>query len=140
MTNELAEDGVSVQREVNYALKVLEYTRAGARMNSRVPVRLEWQEGGTAHAVSGFTVDISAKGCMVIAPQGFVVGQKLRIRNGSNLKESDATLIWRGHEGRTGWELGLELIQPPEEFWGVEMGREISDIRNQISERGAARQ
>ena len=40
MTNELAEDGVSVQREVNYALKVLEYTRAGARMNSRVPVRL----------------------------------------------------------------------------------------------------
>jgi len=106
---------------VNYALKVLEYTRSGTRLNSRVLVRLEWQEGGATHAVSGFTVDISGNGCMVIAPQGFVVGQKLRIRNGHNLKESDATLIWRGHEGRTGWELGLELIQPPEEFWGVEI-------------------
>lgn len=117
----VAEGGVGVHTEVNYALKVLEFARTGARVSSRVPVRLEWQEGGATHAVSGFTVDISAKGCMVIAPQEFVVGQKLRIRNASNLKESDARLIWRGHEGRTGWELGLELIQPPEEFWGVEM-------------------
>jgi hypothetical protein len=112
---------VSVRTDVNYALKMLQYMRAGARLNSRVPVRLEWQEAGSTHGVSGFTVDISPKGCMVIAPQGFVVGQKLRIRNGTNLKESDATLIWRGHEGRTGWELGLELLHPPEEFWGVEI-------------------
>jgi hypothetical protein len=29
-------------------------------------------------------------------------------------------LIWRGHEGRTGWELGLELQDAGEEFWGVD--------------------
>jgi hypothetical protein len=53
-------------------------------------------------------------------PQGFALGQKLKLKNGSNRKESEAILIWRGHEGRSGWELGLELVHPPEEFWGVD--------------------
>jgi len=29
-------------------------------------------------------------------------------------------LVWRGHEGRTGWELGLELRDPSPDFWGLE--------------------
>lgn len=111
---------MSVSTEVNYALKMLQYMRAGARVNSRVKVRLEWKEGGTTHTVEGYTMDVSPKGCLAIAAQGFAVGQKLRLKNESNQKESDATLIWRGHEGRTGWELGLELVHPPEDFWGVE--------------------
>jgi len=49
------------------------------------------------------------------------VGQKMRLKNMSNQKETEATLIWRGHEGRAGWELGLELQNPPAEFWGVEI-------------------
>jgi hypothetical protein len=53
-------------------------------------------------------------------PQGFAVGQKLKIKNRSNQKTAEAVLVWRGHEGRSGWELGLELVQAPEEFWGVE--------------------
>jgi hypothetical protein len=57
---------------------------------------------------------------MAIASQSFAVGQKLRVKNMSNAKECEAILIWRGHEGRTGWELGLELTQPPTDFWGVE--------------------
>jgi PilZ domain len=97
-----------------------QYMRAGARLNSRMPVRLEWVDCGEAHTVEGYTMDISPKGCLVIAPQGFAVGQKLRIKNGANQKETDATLIWRGHEGRKGWELGLELVQPPADFWEVE--------------------
>ena len=111
---------MSVASEVNFAFKMLQYMRAGARVNSRVRVLLEWSEAGGTHSVEGYTVDISPKGCLAIAPQGFAVGQKLRLRNVSNHKESHAMLIWRGHEGRTGWELGLELVQPPEDFWGVE--------------------
>jgi len=110
---------VSVSREVNYAFKMLQYMRAGARVNSRVRVLLEWSEAGNTHTAEGYTVDISPKGCLAIAPQGIAVGQKLKLRNVSNHKESDATLIWRGHEGRTGWELGLELVHPPVDFWGV---------------------
>jgi hypothetical protein len=111
---------VSASSEVNYAFKMLQYMRAGARVNSRVRVVFEWKEAGNTHTAEGYTVDISPKGCLAIAPQGFAVGQRLKLRNVSNQKESEATLIWRGHEGRTGWELGLELVHPPGDFWGVE--------------------
>jgi hypothetical protein len=111
---------VSVPSELNYTTKMLEYMRSGARVNSRITVQLEWTEGGSTHTVVGYTMDISPKGCLVIAPQGFAVGQKMRMKNGMNQKESEATLIWRGHEGRTGWELGLELVHPPADFWGLE--------------------
>jgi PilZ domain len=111
---------VSASSGMNYALRMLQYMRAGARVNSRVKVAVEWVEGGATHSAEGYTVDISPKGCLAIVPQGFAVGQKLRLKNGSNARESDAVLIWRGHEGRSGWELGLELVHPPAEFWGVE--------------------
>ena len=99
---------------------MLQYVRSGARVNSRVRVTLEWREAGGTHTVDGYTMDISPKGCLVIARQGFAVGQKLKVKNESNQRECDATLIWRGHEGRTGWELGLELNQPAADFWGIE--------------------
>ena len=83
-------------------------------------IRLEWQEGETWRSVEGYTLDVSPKGCMAIAPQDFAVGQALQVRNLINGKESKATIIWKGHEGRTGWELGLELVGAPEEFWEVE--------------------
>lgn len=105
---------------MNYALKMLQYMRTGARVNSRVNVTVEWTEDGKEHQAEGYTVDISPKGCLAIVPQGFALGQKLKLKNASNHKESVAILIWRGHEGRSGWELGLELVQPPEEFWGVD--------------------
>lgn len=81
---------------------------------------MEWNEGGETHRAEGYTVDISPKGCLVIAPQGFTVGQRLKLINLINQNASDAVLVWRGHEGRTGWELGLELRDPPLEYWGVE--------------------
>ena len=31
-----------------------------------------------------------------------------------------AILVWRGHEGRSGWEIGLELQHATEEFWGMD--------------------
>ena len=44
----------------------------------------------------------------------------MKLLNSVNGRVSEATLIWRGHEGRTGWELGLELANAGAEFWGVE--------------------
>jgi len=98
----------------------MEHLRAGVRLNSRVPVAVEWTEDGEVHRAEGFTMDVSPKGCMAVVPQGFAVGQKLRVVNKVTGMMADAVLIWRGHEGRTGWELGLELREPPTEFWGVE--------------------
>jgi len=81
---------------------------------------VEWMEDGQLHRESGVTMDVSSKGCLAIVPQGFAVGQKMRLVNKVTGLVSEAVLIWRGHEGRTGWELGLELQEPPADFWGVE--------------------
>lgn len=98
----------------------MKHIRAGSRVNSRVPILVEWEEKGEQHSVKGYTVDVGANGCLAIVPQGFAIGQKLRLVNTVNKESAAAVLIWRGHEGRTGWELGLELQDASEEFWGVE--------------------
>jgi hypothetical protein len=94
--------------------------RAGVRLNSRVAVAVEWNEGGQTLRAEGYTVDIGPKGCLAVVPQGFPVGQRLRLVNLINSSKSEAVLIWRGHEGRTGWALGLELQDPSPEFWGLD--------------------
>jgi c-di-GMP-binding flagellar brake protein YcgR len=99
----------------------MNYTRAVSRLNSRVNVAIEWTEEGRSLRAEGFTVDVSAKGCLAVIPQGFTVGQKMRVVNLLNNKASDAVLIWRGHEGRQGWELGIELLNPPDSFWEIDL-------------------
>ncbi|MGB8324419.1 MAG: PilZ domain-containing protein [Candidatus Acidiferrum sp.] len=98
----------------------MKHLRAGTRLNSRVPVGVAWSENGALRKAHGYTVDISPKGCMVVVEQGFAVGQKMQLTNLVNGRSTEATLVWRGHEGRTGWELGLELNGVEMEFWEVE--------------------
>jgi hypothetical protein len=94
--------------------------RAGVRLNSRVPLAVEWTEAGRVMRAEGYTVDASTKGCLAVVPQGFPVGQRLRLINLINKNECEAVLIWRGHEGRAGWELGLELQAAAMDFWGLD--------------------
>jgi hypothetical protein len=96
-------------------------SRSTSRLNSRVPVALEWSENGQALRVEGHTVDVSPKGCLARFPQELAVGQRLRIRNLINHQEVDAVLVWKGRHGHGGWELGIELIQPPPNFWELEL-------------------
>ena len=98
----------------------MRHIRGSGRVNSRVAVAIEWTEAGRSLRAEGYTVDIGAKGCLVVVPQGFAVGQKLRIVNLTNQISCEAILIWRGHEGRAGWELGLELQEPSPDFWGLD--------------------
>ena len=99
----------------------LVYSRSTSRLNSRVPIALEWSEGGGTCRAEGHTLDVSPKGCLAVFPQAFTIGQRLRIRNLVNQVTADAVLIWQGHEGRGGWELGVELIEPPQNFWALEL-------------------
>jgi hypothetical protein len=94
--------------------------RSSARLNSRVAVAVEWCEAGRDLRVEGYTVDIGGKGCLAVVPQGFAVGQRVRLVNLTNHISCEAVLIWRGHEGRAGWELGLELQEPSPDFWGLD--------------------
>ena len=94
--------------------------RSSGRLNSRVGVAIEWTDAGQNLRAEGYTVDIGAKGCLAVVPQGLTVGQKLRLINLTNQISCEAMLVWRGHEGRTGWELGLELQEPSPDFWGLD--------------------
>jgi hypothetical protein len=44
----------------------------------------------------------------------------LVVTNLSNRKECEAVLVWRGHNGTSGWELGLLLREPEPDFWELE--------------------
>jgi hypothetical protein len=116
---DLQENRVSSGSEQSFELR-MKQLRAGKRVNSRVPVAIEWEEARQRHSAQGWTIDISPAGCLAVVPQGFPVGQKLDVVNLVNKSVCKAILIWRGHEGRTGWELGLELQNPPNDFWGLD--------------------
>lgn len=94
--------------------------RAGIRVNSRIPLAVEWLEAESTVRAEGYTVDTSSKGCLAVIPQELAIGQRLRVINLLNHNVCEAVLIWRGHHSRTGWELGLELQEAPLEFWGVD--------------------
>jgi hypothetical protein len=94
--------------------------RGAGRVNSRVRVAIEWQEAGKDFRAEGYTIDTSSKGCMVVLPQAVPVGEPVRIVNLINQLSCDATVVWRGHQSRDNWELGLELGESSFEFWGLE--------------------
>jgi hypothetical protein len=113
------EMSVTILKDASYEAR-MRHARSSGRLNSRVAVAVEWTDGGQNLRAEGYTVDVGAKGCLAVVPQGFDVGQKLRLVNLINQNSCEAVLIWRGHEGRTGWELGLELQEPSADFWGLD--------------------
>lgn len=96
------------------------YLRAGVRVNSRVKVAVERPEEGREARTEGQTMDISAHGCMAVVPEEFQVGETLILTNLINHKRCAALLVWRGHHGTSGWELGLRLQDPSPDFWELE--------------------
>ena len=94
--------------------------RGTGRVNSRVRVAVEWSVGEKDARAEGYTVDTSAKGCMVVLPQEVPVGEPVRLLNLINQLSCDATVVWRGHQSRGGWEVGLELGESSTEFWGMD--------------------
>jgi len=110
---------VALQWNVKFEPKGKEIRGAG-RLNSRVRVAIECSEDGKAVRAEGYTKDISAKGCLAVVPHAFALGQKVRVINLVNQNASGGYLIWRGHEGPAGWELGIELQDPMEDFWGLD--------------------
>jgi hypothetical protein len=110
---------VALLKDMSYEAR-MGHVRSSGRVNSCVAVAVEWNDTGASLRAEGQTVDISPKGCLAVIPQGFVMGQKLRLFNLTNQNSCEAVLVWRGHEGRKGWELGLELQNPTSDFWRLD--------------------
>jgi hypothetical protein len=100
----------------------IERKRRGIRMNSRVPVAIEWQEaGGGMLREQTFTRVIGPYGCLVVMPKGLSVDQNLRLVNLATEQAIDGVVAWKGGQQSEGWELGIELIKPPVDFWGFDL-------------------
>src|SRR5947199_9600833 len=83
------------------------HVRGSGRLNSRVAVAVEWTDAGRNVRAGGYTVDISAKGCLAVVAQGLNVGQKRRRVNFRNQISCEAVLAASGPGERTGWGTGL---------------------------------
>ena len=96
--------------------------RRGVRVNSRVPVVLEWEsDAGKTRHEEAHTRVIGAYGCLVVTPQSLELEQRLQLTNLATRQSNPAVVVWKGNERAEGWELGIELIDPQLDFWGLEL-------------------
>jgi hypothetical protein len=96
--------------------------RRGVRMNSRVPVSVEWEDSqGRKIRSKAFTCVVSSYGCLVVLPDSLDLDQQVVVVNTATEQTIPGTIVWRGSLRDGGWELGIELRQPPLDFWGLEL-------------------
>jgi hypothetical protein len=108
-------------KQPDFGTTPTEHHRMQGRLNSHVPIAIEWTEGEQQLRVQGYTVDISPKGCLAGVAQGFALGQQLRLINLTNQNSCEAVVVWSRSEGQKGWQLGLELHEPGLDFWGLDL-------------------
>ncbi|HET6144891.1 MAG TPA: hypothetical protein VG272_01325 [Candidatus Acidoferrales bacterium] len=95
--------------------------RRGERLNSRVPIALEWNCAGQVQRKETQTRVVGPYGCMVVLPSNIEVKQTIRLTNMVNKESNQGVIVWRGMERAEGWELGIELINPQMGFWGLDL-------------------
>jgi hypothetical protein len=96
--------------------------RRGRRMNSRVPVRLGWDdESGKRISVEAHTRVVNPYGCMVVLGQSLNIEHRLALTNLISETSNAAIIVWKGNQRPDGWEYGIELIAPEMDFWGLDL-------------------
>jgi hypothetical protein len=97
-------------------------SRRGRRMNSRVPVRLEWDAvDGKRIRLEAHTRVVNPYGCMLVLPQSLEIEHRLALTNLATQSSNVAVVVWKGKARPEGWEYGVELISPEMDFWGLEL-------------------
>ncbi|HXJ13196.1 MAG TPA: hypothetical protein VNH19_13070 [Candidatus Limnocylindrales bacterium] len=96
--------------------------RRGRRMNSRVPIRLEWEaQAGKRKTVEAITRTVNPYGCLVFLTETLELDQRLALTNLATQSSNAAVVVWKGNQQPEGWEYGVELVAPEMEFWGIEL-------------------
>jgi hypothetical protein len=95
--------------------------RAHKRVIARVKLLVEWDEGSGRQRGNAVTVDVSHSGCMAVVAAGMSLHQRVRLIHPGSGRSAEAEVVWRGHEA---WDVGFELLQPDESFWGVPFQQE----------------
>jgi hypothetical protein len=95
--------------------------RRGVRVNSCVPITVEWDADGEIRRGEARTRVVGPYGCMAVLAQNLEVDQRIRVTNLISRQVNPAVIVWRGNERAEGWELGIELINPEMGFWGLDL-------------------
>jgi hypothetical protein len=96
--------------------------RRGQRMNSRVHVRLEWNDAaGKRVQVEGHTRIVNPYGCMIVLKESLELEHRLGLTNLAMNCANAAVVVWKGGSRPDGWEYGIELVAPEMDFWGLEL-------------------
>jgi hypothetical protein len=96
--------------------------RRGPRMNSRVPVTIEWRgNGGPLRFEAGFTRVVNNYGCLLVSPREIGVRERVRVTNLATRETANGVVVWKGTQRSDGWDLGVELLTADLNFWGVEL-------------------
>lgn len=97
--------------------------RRGPRMNSQVPVAIEWRESvnGRECQAQARTRVVNFYGCLLVAARPMLIEQKLVLTNLANRRSIGGVVVYRGKKGLDGWEMGVELVKPEMDFWGVDL-------------------
>ena len=96
--------------------------RRGVRLNSRVCVAIEWEDPTEGNLrEDAITRVVSPYGCLVVLPKDLAMEQRLQVHNLATQGMIPGVVVWKGNERSEGWELGIELVQPPYDFWGFEL-------------------
>jgi hypothetical protein len=92
-------------------------------MNSQVPVAIEWQDGveGRECYAQARTREVNFYGCLLITARPMAIEQKLVLTNLATERSIGGVVVYRGKKGLDGWEMGVELMNPDMDFWGVEL-------------------
>lgn len=97
--------------------------RRGPRVNSRVPVTIEWRDGlkGRECHAEARTRVVNFYGCLLVTERPMPREQKLVLTNLANQRSIGGVVVYRGKKGPDGWEMGVELTSPRTDFWDVEL-------------------
>ena len=96
--------------------------RRGKRMNSRVPVTMAWQPpAGLPLREDAVTRVLGPYGCLLVLSQSLELNQRIELTNRNTQQTCSAIVVWSGKQRAEGWELGIELLNPAMDFWGIDL-------------------
>ncbi len=112
---------MSFRKDVSQESKWRE-RRRGVRMNSAVPVAIDWtDEAGTHHRLQAKTRIVSPYGCLVVLPEDLAMDHLVEVLNLATKQKCPGVVVWNGKERVEGFEIGIELQGPEMDFWGLEL-------------------
>src|SRR5437867_12060094 len=92
--------------------------RRGRRMNSRVPVRLEWDDETSKRVTAeAHTRVVNPYGCMVVLKHELNLEHRLAVTNLISNTSNAARIAWKGNQRHDGWESVVEPVEAVRDFW-----------------------